>query len=326
MLDILSRITIRPEPKDYGLPAIKDAQPVPLSVDNFHGVEPLYNLSVGFVDGGNNSLFIAPGQAVHMLRLYYSIFKDGKKQEFGRYTFILNSRIDVKDEYFNVEIFDIDGSGIFPNSMRIGMEEIDEREKIKGIGAYLRRIGEWLLMERIANKANVLVRDGSLQTGEKREYEYANRVFESLNGILVGFSKTCTLLTTRGYSLTASVHHLSLKEGVKAPWYYHPIARNISTIKGDMFIVKLHPFSEYVFRVEVYPEDGAEEALGALVPYSNDPTFIGYPYGLIDADVNARIRDEEAKIYRTMLYNSADAFSRMEANSINAHDIISEVR
>ncbi len=327
MFEILSRISLQGEPGDYGLPAIKNAEPVPLDAGNFHPVEPVDNLKVGFVDGGNNIIFLSPGQAVHMVRLYYSIFENGRKVEFGRYTFVANSSIDVNEDSFHVQVFDVDGSRIFPEEMKIGVEEIDEREKIKGVGAYLRRIGEWLLMKRIADKCDVLVRDGSLQTGEKREYEYSNQVFASISDkVLVGFSKTCSLLTTRGFSLTASIHHLSLKSGVSAPWYYHPIARNISTIKGDMFMVKLHPFSDYVFRVEVYPQEYAPAALGALVPYSNDPTFIGYPYGLIDADVNARISEEEAKIYRTMLYNNADAFSRMQANAVNAHDLISEVR
>lgn len=326
MFEILSKIAIRDIPKDYGLPAIKNAKPIPLESDNFHSLKEINTLKVGFVDGGNNHIFLSPGQAVHMVRLYYSIFENSRKIEFGRYTFILDTHL-VDERYFDVCIFDVDHSGILPEKMKIGVEEIDEREKIKGIGAYVRRIGEWLLMRRIVNKCDVLVRDGSLQTGEKREYEYSGKLFESLSSqILVGFSKTCSLLTTKGYSLVAAIHHLSLKNNIKAPWYYHPVARNISTIKGDMFIVKLHPFSEHVFRAEVYPEQKAEIALGSLIPYSNDPTFIGYPYGLIDADVNARISDEEAKIYRSMVYNSADEFSRMEANAINAHDIISGVR
>lgn len=327
MLDILSKISIRTPPEDYGLPVLKGANPVPLDARNFHTLDEVRGKRIGFVDGGNNILFLSPGQAIHMLRLYYSIFKDGKKVEHGRYTFILDADYDASQQSFVTRIYDVDSSHLLPDKMVILEEEIDEREKIKGIGSYVRRLAEWLLLENIMDRCDILVRDGSLQTGQRRENEYAKRVFDKLGSkVLVGFSKTCSLITERGYSLIASIHHLSKKNGVQAPWYYNPIAKNISTIKGDMFVVKLHPFSEYVFRVEVYPEDRAAEALGALIPMANDPIFIGYPYGLIDADVNARITDEEAKMYKRIIYNSADEFTRMQANAMNSHDKISEVK
>ncbi len=328
MLSILSRINIRSVPEDYGLPLIKGAQAVPLSSENFHPLEEVRGVRMGFVDGGNNTVYLAPGQAIDLIRLYYSIFQDGRRVEAGRYTFIVDTTYDPSQMEFHSRIYDVDSSGILPEEMVIGVDEIDEREKIKGVGSYIRRIGEWILSGRVVEKADILVRDGSLQTGAKREYEFSNRVFESITGgrAMVGFSKTCSLITDMGYSLVASIHHLSKRSGVRAPWYYHPIARGITTIKGDMFAVKLHPHSDYVFRVEVYPESEASRALGALIPVSNDPTFIGYPYGLIDADVNARITDEEARMYRQILYNHADEFTRMQANALNSHDIISEVR
>ena len=324
MLEILSRIGIRNEPEDYGEPAIKGATPVKFSAKNFHPLKEVRHIKIGFVDGGNNAIYLAPGQSIHLVRLYYSIFEGVKKIEFGRYTFIVDVNFRVEDDKYVVKIYSVEPSSLLPQEIVLGANEIDERDKIKAIGAYIRRIGEWILLGRIMEKCDILVRDGSLQTGATREYEYANRVFKDKT--IVGFSKTCSLLTTRGYSLMASIHHLSKKMNIQAPWYYHPIARGITTIKGDMFAVKLHPFSDYVFRVEVYPEEEAPLALGALVPMANDPTFLGYPYGLIDADINARIGDDEAKMYSQILYNYADEFTRMQANALNAHDIISEVK
>ncbi len=327
ILSILSGINIRGAPEDYGLPAVKGAQAVPLSAENFHSLDPVDGARIGFVDGGNNTIYLAPGQAVHMVRLYYVVFRHGRREESGRYTFIVETNFDVENELFLSKIHDVNSSGILPESMSIGMDEIDEREKIRGVGSYVRRIGEWLLSTKILERVDILVRDGSLQTGAKKEFEYADEFFRRAESkVVVGFSKTCALLTDRGYSLVASIHHLSKREGVEAPWYYHPIARGISTIKGDMFAVKLHPRADYVFRVEVYPEERAEYALGALVPMANDPVFLGYPYGLLDADVYARITDEEADMYSQMLYNSAGEFGRMQANALNSHDIISEVK
>ncbi len=324
--EILSKIVRRGEVEDYGLPLLRDANPVPFSVDNFHNFNAENNnLRMGFVDGGNNLIFLSPGQAIHLVRLYYSIFLGGRKKDYGRYTFIIDSRYKSQSGEYDVRIFDIDKSGIYEEEMTINEDEIEEREKIKGIGSYLRRIGEWLIIERIMDKCDIVVRDGSLQTGQKGEYRYADRIFEK-NAIIAGLSKTCSILTTKGYSLIASIHHLSLRNGIKAPWYYNPIARDITTIKGDMFVAKLHPRSSYAFRCEVYPENYADEVFGALASISKDPVFLGYPYGLIDADINARISDEEAKMYKMILYDNADEFSRLESNAMNAHDIISEVR
>jgi hypothetical protein len=326
MLDIISKINIKKIPQEFGRPVLKGAIPVPLSAENFHPLEEIRGKKVGFVDGGNNIIFLSPSQAIHLLRLYYSIFKDGKKVEYGRYTFILNSFFKPTEDLFYVEIYDVDSSGLLPQSMNITIDEIDEREKIKGIGAYVRRIGEWILLEKLLGKCDVIVRDGALQTGERKETLYANKLFDNVRDeVIIGFSKTCSLVTDGGYSLLASIHYLSKKHGIMAPWYYNPIAKNINTIKGDMFVVKLHPYSDYVFRVEIYPEDRAQ-MLGSLIPMANDPIFIGYPYGLIDADVNARITDEEARMYKEILYNSADDFTRMQANAMNSHDIISGVK
>ncbi len=329
MLDLLAGLLKNAPPSDYGNPAIAGATPVPLSPDNFSALESKSGV-VGFVDGGNNVLFVSPAQAVHMVRLYYSVFDGGRKVRFKLYNFLINAIYKPDAKKYVLEIYDIDNSRLFPDTFtEFSEDEIDRREGIKGIGAYVRRVGEWLLSERVLDYVDILVRDGALQTGEKRESDYADGVFnkvDELDKVIVGFSKTCSLITDRGFSLLAAVHHLSLKHSITAPWVYHPIAKGISTIKGDMFIVKLHPRAEYVFRVEVYPDSRAKEALSVLVPLSNDPVFLGYPYGLIDADVHARIKDEEAKMYGGMLYRCADEFSRLQANALNAHDIISEVK
>ena len=323
IFDVLRNISKRDIPMDFGVPSIANSEPVPISKDNFHHIGK-EKRKLCFVDGGNNSLFLTPGQAIHMVRLYYSLFNGDRKEEFGRFTFILDSKYQPEEKKYKVKIYDVDHGDIFPEEMDVEESSLGE-EKIKGIGDYIRRMGEWLLMEKIADKCDFVVHDGSLQTGEKEEYVYQERVFSKVHGI-IGLSKTCSLLTTRGFSLVAAIHHLAEKNGIKAPWYYNPVAKNISTIRGDMYVVKLHSLSDYAFRTEIYPHDLAEEVLAALVPISNDPTFIGYPYGLLEADINARISDEEIKLYKAMVYDYLDPYSRLEQNALNAHDIISEVK
>ncbi len=324
MFEILVKIAKRKAPEEYGLPVIGDAEPVPLNIENFHRIEGTNDgKKLCFVDGGNNRIALYPGGAVDVMRLYYSIFRGGEKIEFGRYDFILDSRYDPEERSYLVEIYDLSSSNLLPEKMSV--EENYVKEGAKEIGSFVRRIGEWLLVERISDKCDYVIRDGSLQTGEKGEWEYQERALQSVKGI-IGISKTCSLITTRGYSLVAAIHHLSIKHGIKAPWYYNPIAKNISTIRGDLFVIKLHPFSEYAFRSEIYPESVSHDILSELIFISSDPTFLGYPYGLIDADLNARVSDEEIKIYRSLFSDNLDEFSRLEMNAMNAHDIISEVK
>ena len=323
IFEVLRRISKREIPMDFVLPNIANSTPVPLAMENFHPLKK-EKRKLCFVDGGNNALFLAPGQAIHMVRLYYSLFDGNEKMEFGRYTLVLDSKYIGDEKKYEVKIHDIDNSRLFPDVMEIDENSLKD-EKIRGIGAYVRRLGEWLLMEKISEKCDFVVHDGSLQTGEKEEYKYQERVFDKAKGI-IGLSKTCSLLTTRGFSLVAAIHHMANANGIKAPWYYNPIAKNISTIKGDMYVVKLHPLSNYAFRSEIYPTELAEEILSSLVSISNDPTFIGYPYGLLDADINARISDEEIKMYKAMIYDYLDSYSKLEMHALDAHDVISEVK
>ena len=60
---------------------------------------------------------------------------------------------------------------------------------------------------------------------------------------------------------------------------------------------------------------------------SSDPSFLGYPYGLIDADHNARVRSDEVNIYRNHILSKASEMGcwnkfRREMNSLDAHDIL----
>ncbi|NPA75281.1 MAG: hypothetical protein GXO25_04280 [Euryarchaeota archaeon] len=324
---ILRSIATSAVPEDYGVPAIGGAVPVPISKSNFKFIDAI-PARLCFVDGGNSHLFLAPGHAIHMVRLYASLFDGNTRKKEWRYTYIIDARYLPDKNRYRARIYDIDGSGIYPEEVMYIPEHIMKDERIKGVGAYMRRIGEWLLTKEIVDECEFIVRDGALQTGEKEEGIYASAVIAHMRdgkGI-VGLSKTCTLLTDRGYSLVAAVHHTAERAGIRAPWYYNPLARGIDSIYGDMYVVKLHPASRYAFRAEVYPESLAERIFAALVVHSNDPEFLGYPYGLLDADIHARISDEEAKMYRTMLYDYVDEFSELEMNTLNAHDIISEVR
>ena len=85
--------------------------------------------------------------------------------------------------------------------------------------------------------------------------------------------------------------------------------------------------SYHSFRVDV--GTGSGKALASqLVSISTDPTFIGYPFGLIQADAFARISNHEAELTATRLkvlagkdWQKIEPF--LQAN--NAHDILDSI-
>ena len=75
--------------------------------------------------------------------------------------------------------------------------------------------------------------------------------------------------------------------------------------RGLIMVVKLHPKSEFVFRLEILQNqlekmtpDELNSILSALSSNSSDLSMIGYPYGLIDADTYSRVKFNELSFYR----------------------------
>ncbi len=332
---ILQRIVPRepPDPQDFGAPAIKDGKSVEFQRANFHEDIAPVEKRLCFVDGGNNIILNSPSRTIHLVRLYASTF-NGRSRLLGRdrkYTYIVEATYDAYNEEYVARIYDIDHSHLYENEEMYIESKILRENSITEVGGYVRRIGEWLMIGSLAkDKAcDYIVRDGSLQTGIKGEGNYQNAALnEIMNNHLglVGLSKTSTLRTTTGHPLISAVDFLAEHYGIRAPWYYYPLAENIHSIKGDMYVVKFHPHSDYAFRAEIYPEERAGEAIGAILAHGDDAEMPGYPYGLLDADIKARIRDEEVKMYRAMVYNIADEYTLREMHSVDAHDIISQVR
>ena len=96
---------------------------------------------------------------------------------------------------------------------------------------------------------------------------------------------------------------------------------------SDLFIVKLHEKSRHVFRLDVYNEKyHLQQILSALAKNSTDPAFLGYPYGLIEADKFSRISNQEKDFLKTKLLSKLknENINRL-LNTINAHNILDNI-
>ena len=174
-------------------------------------------------------------------------------------------------------------------------------------------------------------------TGESK---YANKAYEAAlrkKVLFSGLAKTSSLFTDSGMPLFSAVSLMANRNELnKKRWYYHPIVDiKAPDHKAVMLAVKLHPRSKHVFRFEILNSQAEEmhdfnKVVGLLARNASDLTFPGYPYGLIEADRLARVRDEEVEPFRIQLLSALSglgSWRELEAfiHATDAHSVIDEI-
>ena len=100
------------------------------------------------------------------------------------------------------------------------------------------------------------------------------------------------------------------RKACRHTWYMPP-ARRASGGDGGGFMraVRLHRHTRFAYRFEALwdrydflVEAGQlGEVVGSIAANSGDPSFPGYPYGLVSADRHARVRSTEGMAHRRVL-------------------------
>jgi len=313
-------------------------KPVEFSKNNFFDIENLdSDKKIAFIDGGNQEIFSAPNFSVQLIRIYYTVYSGGKrvnanKREF--YVLINANRIGGKIKYetkifpinYSIDNFSFDS---FDESLKQG----DNRVKISTIGGVIRKLAEIKVAEEIVSeldKGDIIIRDGDLKAATVFEKDY----FDSLYGIalnkgvlICGLSKTSDLFTDKGKSLIFTLNDM-VPEG---EWYYYPVVIIYDERhKSEMYIVRLNSKSDYVFKFEILKGSKYDinEILSLLKNNSSDPVFLGYPYGLIEADRFARVSNEEIEALRMkFIAKSGDKWKKIKSclNASNAHSILDNI-
>lgn len=105
-----------------------------------------------------------------------------------------------------------------------------------------------------------------------------------------------------------------------------------------IFAVNLHERAEHIFRYEIIRDQansidsaGLYDILNCLAEISTDLTFPGYPYGLVDAHDNARVRNEEVDFYRMLLLSDISKHGLWQKfyrhmQPIDARDILNTLK
>ncbi len=300
-----------------------NSQVAKLDKKGFYGIsDKPAESKIAFVDGGNAELMDAANFSLQLVRIYYAVYQKNKriknnKQEFYVLVTAKNKdgKIVYKIETFNTTMkleheFD---------SLDNTLTEAGHRAEPAKIAEVIRKFAELKTAARLVEEldsGDIIVRDGDLDCCVTHEKEYYDLLKEKATkkGVLVcGLSKTTRIITDTGSSVTAALSAIA-PEG---EWVY-PALPNIS-------FAKLRKESSHVFRIDVFDYKHLEKILPLLKENSKDPCFLGYPYGLIDADRFARITHKEREQLRLMFMSKGGNKFRNYLASIDAHDSLNKI-
>jgi len=301
------------------------------------------NNKIAFIDGGSAEIIKSPNFSLNLIRVYYAIYKNNKRidaKKYDFYSFVSTKNIN-NELFYNVESIKLNGGNdIIPDDEDLLMNSFDEtikqgisRASISNVINVIRRFSELkaaINVIGILDKNDIIVLDGSLQctfTNEKKYFEELYKKAQEKNIIICGLSKTTTLLTDKGNSISNALN----KFNINGKWLYHPVVEIRSNgHQADIAFVKLHEKSKYIFRFEIYKEQKQHigNSINLLSTNCKDIVFVGYPYGLIEADRNARVSNQEKEMMLT--YFSTKLGKDWEKikeslSSVNAHEILDSI-
>ncbi len=312
-------------------------QPHKIDIKNFQDIrKSISNKKIAFVDGGNAEIIGSANFSLNLIRVCYVIYQNNKKitsKKFEILAFIKalkeNNEIYFKATFFNVNDnlkFDELSFNSLDHTLMFGIN----RAEISNVANALRRFVELKFAKYVADNkiSDFIILDGNLQCTLTNENNYLNDLYGSCsknNVILAALSKTTSLFTENGNLLSAALSSISNND----LWFYYPIV-NIKNQyhRAEMFFVKFHEKSKYVFRFEIFnkQKEKAQEVINELASNCSDPVFIGYPYGLVEADRIARVSNQEKESMRTMLLvKLRNKNIEKYLSAVNAHEILDKI-
>lgn len=257
---------------------------------------------VAFIDGGNAEIIGSSNFSLQLIRVYSCTYNKKRIDSFKKEFFTL---IYLEDNY-KISIFNKSNEKIdLPSEI-----ELDDQSP-QEIAEQIRKLAELETINQI--QADLIIRDGDLVSQNDLEKIYLDKIKHLP---IIGLSKTSRLYTNTGCPAQYAVKSLSKNNN---PWLFQ-VAKGIPNI----FYAKFHSKSKYIFRVDVIKDIN----LTPILSLSKDPIFLGYPYGLIEADKHARVTNQEVNYFKMLLEAKAGkSFEKIKdfTNTINAHDILDNI-
>lgn len=275
--------------------------PVAFSLDNYQPLAPK-ETTIAFVDSGNAELAAGPNFALHFIRTC-AIVRGKQPIIEEAYCLVQAAEKDGKLVY-STELVGIEGLrlptiDLYEQSLAEGSHRV-QPSKIAELARVLAelRLASWIVPE--LPNGSFLVRDGDLQAHTLFEQTALRELYERarIQGVTIaGLSKTSTLLTNSGHAaIPALLEHAPL-----AAWSYHPLATSTrADHQASVAVTKLHPLARFAFRIDIHDQHMPffTELVNGLAFESTDAAFLGYPYGLTQADRHAKVREDERAYLR----------------------------
>ncbi|MBW2986336.1 DNA double-strand break repair nuclease NurA [Candidatus Woesearchaeota archaeon] len=308
---------------DYGTCIILDSSNlVKLDKKSFYSIADKKTKKIGFVDGGNAEIIGGANFSLQLIRIYAVVFEEDKRVKQNKQEFYLlitakssKDKIVYETEAFNTYLRLDKEFDAFDKEL----SEPGHKAEPGRIAESARKISEYKIAQELLNdldSGDLLIRDGDLIEGtttERKQIEELKEKSIAKGVVVAGLSKTTSLLTDSGNSAAAVLN----KIGPECAWYY-PATNNTG-------FVKLNKNSNYVFRLDFFIPDKLADVLGGLKANSRDACFLGYPYGLIDADRFARVSTKEKERLKLVLMSKGGEHFRAHLASIDAHEILNKV-
>jgi len=241
---------------------------------------------------------------LQLCRIAHVTYEDNKLVDSSREEFfvLVETVQDLGDIGFKISTFgkDIDLPVIASSDPFLTSK--DRRVSASRVVDIVRRLSEIRKAKELSGK---VVLDGNLQAEHPL-------IRKELVDSLYALSKTCEIFTDAGDALTVALEKMSPFE----TFAYYPLAEGL-----QMSMVKLHSKSKYVFKVE-----GGIDIIPMLASHAKDPVFLGYPYGLVQADKLARVTHEEKRYLQLRFkHNLSEENLTQHLNTVNAHDVLDTI-
>lgn len=311
-------------------------KPIKISKENFHEIKDTKEIEkIVFIDGGNAEILKAPNFSLQLIRIYYSIYKENKRIKSKKVEFyVLISAINKENNIiYKTQFFGLNKEEISFDSFDETIRQGKHRISISSIGNVIRRFTEIEIANGIVDELesnDIILLDGDLKASITNEIDYLYELHKKAiekNVVVCALSKTSELFTEKGNALIPILNEIA----PNTEWYYYPLVQiDNKTHKVDMHIVKLNKNSKYTFKLEIFNEINykKDEILALLKNNSRDAVFLGYPYGLIEADKFARISNKEKDylktIFLTKLGKNNEKISQY-LNTLNTHNILDSI-
>lgn len=293
-----------------------------------------------FIDGGNIEIVKGPSFSLHLVKVYAAIYQNNKRIDAQRISLLClittmekGQEIFLKAEAFPlVKTMAAFGPYVVSSLDATVMQGIS-RCSPSHIGNIYRRLAEIEMAKEAVKKLSAndfIVLDGDLHAkvaGEQAALDALYNAADEKKVVVAALAKTSDWVTNTGYPVIAAINRLAGQQD-ETTWVYAPLAENRNELhKAELFIAKLIGSSKHSFRVDIHSSADPNELFSMLKMNSSDPSFPGYPYGLLEAHLFAKCSYQEKEYIATKLLASNEKKPEFDnlMSASNAHEMLDKM-